>query len=213
MNKDIYDPILVAGPPRCGSTMVTGLFIKHGVWVGECKITRHAQTNSLIGTENTAIKKGLKSMLGNYKNWNVPLPDLKPTGDTVDKLKSLIDDIAPRETPWIVKTSNLLLTWQAWHKLFPNATWIFPRRDSEQIIESVKRHPVMGKRSDNQIRKFIESLIERQNKVYASVPYGYMLDVPKLVRTRNGKDVMSFAGLKYNFRIGVAWIKPEMFHG
>ena len=71
-----YDPILIAGPPRSGITMMSGIFHYHGVWIGPARTTKYPKSNSSLGTENIDIKKYLKSLLDGYKNWNTPLPDI-----------------------------------------------------------------------------------------------------------------------------------------
>ena len=51
------DPILIAAPPRSGTTMLAGLFYKHGVWVGRTCTTMYPETNSDFGSENIDISK------------------------------------------------------------------------------------------------------------------------------------------------------------
>ena len=54
------DPILIAAPPRSGTTMLAGLLYYHGMWVGRSRTTMYPGTNSEFGSENIDIKNIMK---------------------------------------------------------------------------------------------------------------------------------------------------------
>lgn len=210
-----HQPILIAGPPRVGSTMLAGLLIKHGVWVGKAKITPYKETNSQIGTENIEIKKYLKWRLPIvYQNWNIPLPDC----EYGNSFKEDILKIVKIDDPWLVKTSNLLLTWQLWNEAFPEAIWVFPERPVADIVASALRHPAMKKRGEKKITKFVGACIARQSKIGPLVKNSIVLNTPLLVRGHGNvqetmRKIIEKVGLKYDQSIVDDWIKPEMWHG
>ena len=53
-------PILIAGCPRSGTTMLAGLLHYHGVWVGRSRTTMYPGSNSNFGSENLDIKEIMK---------------------------------------------------------------------------------------------------------------------------------------------------------
>lgn len=206
MNKQ---PILIAGPPRVGSTMLAGLFFHHGIWIGEAKVTKHPSTNSMIGTENVHIKSYLKTLMPGHKNWTLPIPDVNSAVNFEQRIESLVET----EGMWLVKTGGLLLTWQLWREAFPKAIWIFPKRSIEKIVDSVKRHPVMGNRPRKQITAFISEILARQDYVSSQVENQLCLDMNCFV---NDPDVTRFVvsrtGLECKEEIVKEWIKKEMWH-
>lgn len=142
--------------------MMAGLLYQHGVWVGNARETMYPGTNPKgFGSENLDIKALMKSeaeRIG-YKNWHVPLPDdVRLRSD----LKERIDEIAPDDTPWLVKTSWTLVFYRFWHKAYPDARWLFVWRSKKMIMDSMERHPSMRRRPERQRLRFIIALHQRQ---------------------------------------------------
>lgn len=202
-----HSPILIAGPPRSGTTMLAGLFYIHGVWIGQARVTSYPETNSLLGTENTAIKKYLKSLM-DYVNWTVPLPDVDPLPEFGPTILNLID----ADGPWLVKTANILFTWRAWNEAWPDALWIFPERSLESIAASAKRHPAMKRRGLRRIQAFVEAVIERQGVVRQGVKNYYDADTDQIVTHCNAQPMIEKAKMVYHPGRVRKWIKPEMWH-
>lgn len=211
MNK--HAPILIAGPPRVGSTLIAGLLAAHGVWIGKARVTKYPETNSLIGTENIEIKQYLKSLLNDYKNWSVPLPNVDP--NIYQEFHKAILQRVYTDGPWLVKTSNILLTWQLWRRAFPSARWIFPRRNPTDIIASAMRHPAMRRRRRDTIRNFVFALLDRQEVVAKFVgANGFFINAGDLVKDRTAAwNMIDRLGIDYDDAKAAALIKPEMWHG
>jgi hypothetical protein len=165
----------------------------------------------MIGTENIAIKKYLKSLQNGYENWNVPLPDIMLPLPLVDSFRGRILNIVDTDKPWLVKTSNLLHTWRLWNQAWPSARWIFPIRSVWNIVDSAKRHPVM-KRRGKKIEPFVKALIERQELVKQSVMFSYSVSVDALVRHQDCQGMVEWAGLNYNPDIPKKFIDQGMYH-
>lgn len=212
MNK--HQPILIAGPPRSGTTMIAGLFYHHGVWIGESRSTSYPKTNSKLGTENIQIKKYLKSLLPKgWKNWNLPLPNVScPKKDI--HFKERILELVETDGPWLVKTSNILLTSELWRAAFPDAFWVFPKRPTGAIIQSAMNHPAMKKRGKHKIKEFVSSLKFRQDVIFPFVDNKTKVDVNELVRFDVvAADLLSQAGIVPRKKVIRDWINPEMWHG
>lgn len=210
----ILPPILIAGPPRSGTTMLAGLLHKHGIWVGNTRTTHFPGTNPPdFGSENLDIKELMKDEAQKipYRNWCVPLPDeVTLTAD----LKSKIDAIAPQDTPWLVKTSWTLIFYQFWISAYPDAKWVFPMRKPEMILDSMNRHPSMRRRPDKMKKKFIKALRARQMKVMGFLhEYDFTyLNMNKISKRDKEEMERLFHFLKMEIDWeAVKWIKPEQF--
>jgi len=209
----LASPILIAGPPRCGTTMIAGLLYRHGVWVGQARLTRYPGTNSNFGSENISIKRYLKSLYPEYRNWNTPLPDMVNVPDFKDQIESLVNESGP----WLVKTSNILMTWRLWKEAWPDAKWILPIRPLENIVDSAMRHPAMKKHGRKRISKYIIALQQRQALVAShSMSNGntiYFLDVDKLVNNpEEARPLIEFCGLEFDEGIVNNWIDKRIWH-
>lgn len=206
------DPILIASPPRSGTTMLAGLLHYHGVWVGRSRTTMYPGTNSEFGSENLDIKAVLKDMAveDNYKNWETPFPD--PMGFDQEQSKKRIESFIPEDTPWLVKSSWCLIYWKFWATAYPNAKWLFPTRDTIKIVDSMNRHPGMKKHPDGQKKQYIAHLLRNASSVIDyEVNYNYvniegLADRDPQVLT----DLFRFLELEPDFKVINTWLKPEM---
>lgn len=213
--KMIQPPILIAGPPRSGTTMLAGLLHKHGVWVGNTRTTHFPGTNPPdFGSENLDIKALMQeeSKKIPYRNWCVPLPD---EVTLASDLKQKIDTIAPDDTPWLVKTSWTLIFYRFWVSAYPGAKWIFPMRKPEMILDSMNRHPSMRRRPDKMKKKFIKALKARQMKVMGFLhEYDFTyLNMNKISKRDNDEieRLFHFMKIEINWEAVNEWIKPKDF--
>jgi hypothetical protein len=163
----------------------------------------------MLGTENVHIKKYLKSLYRDYVNWSVPIPNIEP----MPEFKSTISELVDTDGQWLVKTANLLFTWQAWNDAWPDALWIFPERSLDAIAASAKRHPAMKLRGLKHIESFVDALIERQGVVRSAVKNYYDADTDYIVTHCNAQPMIEKAGLIYHAGRVRKWIKPEKWHG
>jgi hypothetical protein len=155
------DPILIAAPPRSGTTVLAAVLNAHGVWVGRSRTTRYPGTNMNFGAENIDIKNIMKREARGYSNWDIPLPDPRLKEET----KAEVEELVPDNTPWLVKTSWTLTFWKGWKDWYPNARWLFPVRDIEKIVDSMNRHPGMAKHKDEEKYHFVQALQRRRFEV------------------------------------------------
>jgi len=204
------DPILIASPPRCGTTMLAGLLYYHGVWVGKARTTQYPGSNSNFGSENTDIKKIFQDharSLG-YAHWETPFPQF---GSDLP-FKKKIESFVPEDTTWLVKTSWCLMYWEFWVKAYPNAKWVFPTRDTLKIVDSMNRHPGMKRHKDGQKCQYIAHLLRAAGKVIdAKVNYTFV-DVEGLADRDPAVigDLFRFLEIKPDYKVIGDWIKPEM---
>lgn len=204
------DPILIAAPPRSGTTMMAGLLYYHGVWVGKSRTTMYPGTNSDFGSENTDIKKIFKHHANSRgcKHWETPFP--KFGGDL--PFKKQIESFVPEDTPWLVKTSWCLMFWEFWVKAYPNAKWVFPTRDTLKIVDSMNRHPGMKNHPDGEKRQYIANLLRSASNVIDKKARYTFVDVEGLADKDPAVigDFFRFLEIEPDYKVIDEWIKPEM---
>lgn len=211
-------PILIAGPPRSGTSMISALLIKHDVWIGDARGTMYPSTNTDIGTENLYIKNIMKrqSRYLGYTNWNAPLPTSKSIEEHCDwtGAKEDIESIVPEGQRWLVKTSWLLVFHDFWRKAYPEALWVFPYRSPASIMDSMNRHPKMRKHSDEQKAAFIAALHKKQETVKKLVRRSIVV-YPKKIASLDMKETrkfFDFCCIRMDEGVVRDFIQPEMMH-
>lgn len=210
-----YSPLLIAGPPRSGTTMLAGLLYHHGIWVGRTRTTHFSGTNpDDFGSENLDIKALMKNeakRIG-YKNWHVPLPD---EVTLARDLKQRINQIAPDDMPWLVKTSWTLVFYRFWLTAYPKARWIFPMRKPQMILDSMNRHPSMKRRPERMKVKFIKALKDRQIQVMRFLhEYEFTyLNMDKISKQDKAETerLFHFLHITIDWKKVNAWIQPRQF--
>ena len=204
------NPILIAGPPRSGTTMLAGLLNYHGVWIGEGRTTHYPGTNPEFVSENQEIKNILKSQAQKigYTNWGVPLSD----GCSGSEMKCLLEQIVPEGSPWLIKTSWTLLFYDFFIEAYPEARWVFPRRNLRKVLDSMNRHPGMRRRSNKQKNQFIRALGTRQSFISGQVDTYINVDVEAISR-RDMDEIerlFNFLEMEVNESIVNDWINPKI---
>jgi len=206
------DPILIAAPPRSGTTMLAGLLYHHGIWVGQARTTMYPGTNSNFGSENADIKRIMKHQVtkAGYKNWKPPFPD--PMIKNLKEVKRQIGSFVPKDVNWLVKTSWCLLYWKFWREAYPGARWVFPIRDPLKIIDSMNRHPGMKSHPDEEKRQYIDHLFSMISEViYSGADYAFV-DIEK-VADRDSEEIdklFMFLKMVPDYEVINDWVKPEM---
>jgi len=208
-------PILIAGPPRCGTTMLAGLMLSlEDIWVGRARTTMYPGSNPDIATENLDIKNLMKRDARNlhYTNWQTPFPE-QPV-EWYD-LKEEIEELIPDDTRWFVKTSWTLTFHEFWKQAYPSALWVFPIREVRQIVKSMKRHPGMRRRSDQMQRSFVDALVKRQDLVRREVLNSIDVDV-FLISKGDKYEISSFLNFidtPIDWEVINKWIEPGRMQG
>lgn len=204
------DPILIAAPPRSGTTMLAGLLYYHGVWVGRSRLTQYPGTNSNFGSENIDIKNCFKKKAAgvSYSNWQAPFPVL----GKCKELKSQIEAFVPENTRWLVKTSWNLIFNEFWLENYPDAQWVFTTRDSFKIVDSMNRHPGMRNHPDGEKRQYIAHLLRAASWVIDQGAYFTYVNVEQLADRDSDviEDLFQFLELTPDYDTINEWIKPEM---
>jgi hypothetical protein len=208
-------PIFIAGSPRSGTTMIAGLLKLHGVWVGESRVTRDPKSNSLIGTENVPIKRTMNRQFLriDYKNRMIPFPSPEELQKIdYDKIWDVIVRVVPEEGQWLYKSAGLLILYVYFNGKFPDARWVFPRREPQLIVDSIKRHAYMQFHSDTMA--FVKYVLKRQEEVAACVKHSMFLPTKPIANLDMDfiQEYFDFCGVEMDENIVKDFVKPEMMH-
>lgn len=203
-------PIFIAGSPRSGTTMLAGLLFHHGVWVGRAKTTDYIGTNPEFGSENIDIKDLMKqkALEIGYKNWTIPLPK-QPE---YEGIKERLDKYIPDNTRWLVKTSWTLIFSEFWINNYPNAYWLFPKREQSRILNSMNRHPRMRRRPQAMKKRFVKALHVRQLELSKTVENSLFVDIDKIsVKNENELNkLFNYLDLEMSEKKVNDWIQPGL---
>lgn len=209
-------PVLIAAPPRSGTSMLAALLGLHGVWIGRTGVSKHPEVNSPVPAENLDVKRVMKEharAIG-YRNWRTPLPDLP--ADALPRLRDEVLACVPADVDhWLVKTSWTLTFHRAWHAAFPEATWLLPERPLEDVVASMHRHPAMHRNHpDRQMRRFAKALQGRQRAVMVMTDNYLFVDMDLLVDNVNyAHHVLDFAGVEPDEEKIAGFVDRKRWHG
>jgi len=134
----LNDPIVLFCSPRGGSSLVAGVFVNHGFWVGKTfGGPGGVGSGGYINYENAAMKQFIKD------NWKLDAGVPMKNPDAAD-LYAFCEKIVPPDTNWMWKgPSEYYPIFQRW---FPNMTPVFVFREEGQAIEAVVRRRGEGER-------------------------------------------------------------------
>lgn len=206
------DPILVAAPPRSGTSMISGLLYHHGVQVGEYRVNKD---NPKGGFENTHIKKLVKDQL-KKNGYDLNPIYTQPTTfqDDPQFRENALKFIPDPTKPWLFKEFRILMTWPLWYKYFPNSIYVLNRRNIQDNLKSMQNHRVISKRgSTRALRFWIEWARERQEEI-AKYCLHVWADVDKIWAgdLSEAKKVVEACGLEFDERTTKEWIEPSLCH-
>lgn len=188
------EPILIAAPTRCGTTMLAWLLHLHGVWIGGATPTQAPETNPQVGTENDDLVAFMRSGNENFRD------------GVLKRVKT--------DGPWLFKSAWVLLYRKRWMGAFPNARWLCPQRPVEDIVRSKCQHPGMKHRPEHH-RNITKQHFEMQADILASAKFAHAVDMDKVCRgdEAEAREAIEFCGLTFDPKIYRSWVQPERWHG
>lgn len=144
MNSKVsYDPVLVTGVERSGSTIIARILTMCGVWSGSC--------NNML--ENTMIHSLHYEELPQTifpQTKNIPIP-----ANWNDLITNQIQSEGWSGQPWFVKGGILSQYWPVWNYAYPDAKWLIIRRRTGDIIQSCMKTGYMRKFKDTETLKLL----------------------------------------------------------
>jgi hypothetical protein len=126
IRKIQYDPILVTGAERSGSTFIAKILDMCGVFSGKC--------NGMF--ENIIISEFNNDFL---KNYPFDFPKTKDLSIPI-RWKGAVEGVLTVEQaldkPWMIKSATLARMWPVWNYAYPDAKWLIIRRRTGDVIQS-----------------------------------------------------------------------------
>jgi hypothetical protein len=169
-------PVLIAGAPRSGTSLVAGIFARCGAWVGQT--VPGGRSNPTGFFENLALREEVDQALlakSRADPFGVdPLPRLESLA-TERGLRMWVFAVLAREgyrgdRPWVFKDPKLTLLWPLWARAFPRALWIVVRRPDAEVVRSCLATHFLSRRSaDPEFwRRFARAYGHRLDRLVAS---------------------------------------------
>jgi len=149
-------PVLVAGLPRSGTSMTTGMLAACGLWLGET--VPGGPSNPKGFFESRALRDGLTKPF--LKLWMkadplgvdpLPAPGALPHAPHWHRRVAAVIAAEGYDgcRPWGYKDAKTTLIWPVWDEAFPEALWVVVRRRREDVIRSCLDTRFMGRRSQD----------------------------------------------------------------
>ena len=145
MNRD--NPLLIiASPPRSGSSLTTCILQEMGVFLGVTKIGD--RWNRCGYFENVKVSALLTAYLRRNDIQNLGKKFQPVNLDAIDvSMHREINNIFLQQGystgPRAIKDPKVCLCWKVLHTNFPNAIWLMLNRDKANVLRSYKHTPFM----------------------------------------------------------------------
>lgn len=222
---EMIDPILVTGPARSGTSMVAGIISLCGVWGGNTSgPNRHNKRGMFENTDirNTVVKPFLReNELDSMAQKPLPedwhLKEWKTQGESWRKrILAVIKNQGYESGPWYYKGAKMVLMWTIWHAAFPNAKWIYVRRNTEDIVWSCMRTGFMrAYKYPNGWRNWVAVHLRRKKQMVNAGLDVRVVSPEKLIRGQfdDMRDTCSYFGLDWNERDIREFVSPNLWGG
>lgn len=222
-----YNPILITGCARSGTSMTAGVVHLSGAFGGTMSgATRYNQKGMFENSEirNTIVKPTLK-MMGYDPMGQKPLPDvrifygiddLRILKIRKDFMRILIHEGLRDDNTFFYKGAKLCLMWPLWNKVFPTAKWIIVRRDDYDIAYSCMRTGFMS--AYNTVNGWLGWVNEHKKRfLEMKTTNGMQVKEVWPQRAINGdyselEKVIEWLGLEWKEEEVKKFISPELWH-
>lgn len=201
-------PLLIISCSRSGSSMVAGIFARHGWWVGTCRPPDRFNAKGYY--ENLPVKHCMKRYFGDniHEANKGKVYDIKR--EKASGFKRMVervirnDGYADDGGPWLVKFGALY--WRPWRRCFPACTTLCLFRDAGAIKAS-------GRRSFKVTQERIDA--QRGIMMEAEEDSGaFHVDYEQLIRGNYSQLVPVFAkeGVEMKIACIRSFIDPSLCH-
>lgn len=147
------DPVIVTGPARSGTSLVTGCLHLCGLQLGRtCGATPANPRGQFENREVIdRVEKPYLRRIGADPSGQKPLPgpdDLVPDPGRRERVLGLLaaQDVDVRR-PWGFKDAKAILDWEVWDAAFPDARWVVTSRRPDGVARSCERTRFMRRRT------------------------------------------------------------------
>ena len=202
--------LLVAAPPRCGTSMIAGLLAAHGVPVGETKGPNNS--NPKGGFENFPVKQYIKDVL-KRNGYDLNPIRKQPAGFAEEPF---FRDKVLQHIPehGLFKEFRILMTWPLWRDHFPDAIYVLNERNKRDNLESMLAHPSISRRgNERDLARWIDWARDRQEQIAQECPHVWV-DVDRIWAgdMTEAQHAVEECGIQFDWDTASEWIDPSLWH-
>lgn len=196
-------PIVVACIGRSGSSLLTGVLKSHGAWTGRC-LGPDERRNPRGYFENVRVKKEAER--------RVPRPRIADVHAPLDGWRDFVLGVLDEEGyaggPWVMK--HFVGFWKSWETLDP--IWLLPRRDTEDILRSVRRAGFWKWASDARLREIFDRH-QRELDFIRNERGGVEVFSDQVIAGDRSslRRAVTHAGLDYDDGVAREFVKPSFW--
>lgn len=205
MHLNHFDvPVVLFCSPRGGSSLVAGVFVRHGFWVGRTFGGPDGRgTGGYVNHENAQIKQFMKD------HWPLEAGNHFADATRAD-LRGFCRKVIPRDQEWLFKGPSEY--YAVWRHHFPQMRAVFVFRDEKQAVEAHVR------RRGEKVRQAASEIVSQRYRFMEAMlradPLSYRVDADSVVDGELGQflPVLAEYGIELDHRKAMEGISPQMFH-
>jgi hypothetical protein len=205
MKPDIFDrPLVLFCSPRGGSSLVAGVFVRHGFWVGRTFGGPDGRgTGGYVNHENAQIKQFMK------EHWPLDAGNHFSNALRAD-LRGFCQKAVPALTPWMFKGPSEY--YGVWRQHFPFMRAVFVYRDEKQAVEAHVRR--RGEKVRQAASEIVRARYSFMDTMLGADELSWRVDAEKVVDGDLGQiaPVLAEYGIALDHREAMKGISPQMFH-
>lgn len=200
----IEDPLVLFCSPRGGSSLVAGVFVRHGFWTGKTFGGKDGVgSGGYVNHENAMLKDFMK------KHWPLDAGNHFQNAMRAD-LRGFCRKVVPQGQNWMFKGPSEY--YAVWRQHFPDMRAAFVFRDEKQAVEAhVRRRGEKVRERATQIvsqrYRFMEAMLEAD-------PLAWRVDAERIVDgdLEQVEPLLAEYDIELNHRKAMDGISPQMFH-
>jgi hypothetical protein len=216
------EPVFIVGPPRSGTSLVTGALGECGLWLGPRWPGTRANPKGFF--ENPDFKRQVtKRLLGELGADPLGVEPLPPLDQPAPcpwlrvEIQAVIENQGyVGRVVWGVKDPKLTLLWPTLSRCFPRARWVVVRRDPKDIRQSCRRAPFLAYRNCDEVfwEQFVQEYEVRLNALVEAVPRCREIRPCTLVDGDMGPfhDIVDWLGLLWRSELIARLVEPSLWH-
>lgn len=197
-------PLALFCSPRGGSSLVAGVFVRHGFWTGRTFGGPDGRgTGGYVNHENAQIKQFMKD------NWPLDAGNHFSNALRAD-LRGFCQKVVPADQRWMFKGPSEY--YGVWRQHFPHMRAVFVFRDEKQAVEAhVRRRGEKVRQKASQIvsqrYRFMEAMLRADS-------LSFRVDADAVVDGDLSQiaPILPVYGIDLDHRKAMEGISPQMYH-
>jgi len=205
-------PVLVTGMPRSGTSLVMGIFVHCGAWVGD--IREPSEINPTGFFENLALLWALRGGCRRKSLLRVESTNEIDPGMLGPRFTKVMKQQGYKGGPWAFKALYGALFIDAWLKTWPDSIVLVTHREQEAVFRSLDLAESI--RENHSTIEAREVLWEKMQGPYARCVElgGFRIDTQAVVDSGGQilRPHVEDAGLVWNQAAVRAFVDPALWH-